>query len=93
MKLFTSDWDFNPRDWDLNPAKTHGTWFQDLMKFRFLVSAQKEFGERPSDREEEDLLRIREKHAPQTECRPSQRASVALKRGLGSFYGLGNFMG
>ena len=50
MKLFTSDWDFNPRDWDLNPAKTHGTWFQDLMKFRFLVSAQKEFSERQSDR-------------------------------------------
>ena len=50
LKLFTSDWDFNPRDWDLNPAKTHGTWFQDLMKFRFLVSAQKEFSERQSDR-------------------------------------------
>ena len=25
-------------DWDLNPAKTHSTWFQDLMKFRFLMS-------------------------------------------------------
>ena len=30
-----SDWDLNPCDWDLNPAKT---WFQDLMKFRFLMS-------------------------------------------------------
>ena len=25
-------------DWDLNPAKTHSTWFQDRMKFRFLMS-------------------------------------------------------
>ena len=31
MKLFTSDW-------DSNPAKTHSTWFQDLMKLRFLMS-------------------------------------------------------
>ena len=38
MKLFTTDWDLNPRGWDLNPAKTHDTWFQDLMKFRFLMS-------------------------------------------------------
>jgi len=37
MKLFTADWDLNPRDWDSNPAKTHGTWFQDLMKLRFLM--------------------------------------------------------
>ena len=37
MKLFTTDWDLNPRGWDLNPAKTHCTWFQDLMKLRFLM--------------------------------------------------------
>ena len=24
--------------WDSNPAKTHSTWFQDLMKLRFLMS-------------------------------------------------------
>ena len=24
-------------DWDLNPAKTHSTWFQDLMKLRFVM--------------------------------------------------------
>ena len=51
---FTSDWDSNPHDqdlnlvkillglkllgWDSDPAKTHDTWFQDLMKFRFLMS-------------------------------------------------------
>ena len=31
-------WDLNPRDLDSNPAKTQGTWFQDLMKLRFLMS-------------------------------------------------------
>ena len=31
-------WDFNPPDQDLNLAKIHGTWFQDLMKLRFLMS-------------------------------------------------------
>jgi len=31
-------WHLNPPGWDSNPAKTHGTWFQDLMKFRFLMS-------------------------------------------------------
>ena len=25
-------------NWDLSPAKTHGAWFQDLMKLRFLMS-------------------------------------------------------
>ena len=29
-------WDSNPHGWDSNPAKTHSTWFQDLMKLRFL---------------------------------------------------------
>ena len=33
-----SAWDLNPHGWDSNPAKTHGTWFQDLMKLRFLMS-------------------------------------------------------
>ena len=38
LKLFTSDWDLNPHGWDSNPAKTHSTWFQDLMKLRFSMS-------------------------------------------------------
>ena len=37
-ELFTSHWNLNPRNQDLNPAKTHGTWFQDLIKLRFLMS-------------------------------------------------------
>jgi len=31
-------WDLYPRGWDLSPAKTHSTWFQDLMKLRLLMS-------------------------------------------------------
>ena len=31
-------WDLNPCGRDSNPAKTHGTWFQDLMKLGFLMS-------------------------------------------------------
>ena len=31
-------WDLNPCGWDSNPVKTHGTWFQNLMKLRFLMS-------------------------------------------------------
>ena len=34
-------WDLNPHGWDSNPAKTHDTWFQDLMKLRFLMSHQR----------------------------------------------------
>ena len=40
-----------------------------------------------------DLFRFREDYTPQTECGPSQRVSVgALKCGMVSFYGLGNFI-
>ena len=34
----------------LDSAKTHGAWFQDLMKLRFLMSHWKKFSERHSDR-------------------------------------------
>jgi len=34
--LFTSPWDLNPCGWDSNPAETYGTWFQDIIKLRFL---------------------------------------------------------
>ena len=57
----------------------------------FDVSFQREFSERQNDRLEVGLFR--EKHTPQIECGPSQRASmVALKCGVVSFNGLGNFI-
>ena len=37
-----------------------------------------------------DLFRFREKHTPQTEHRPLQRARMATKCGMVSFYRLGN---
>ena len=47
LKPLTTDWGLNPaktllgmnsHGWDSNPAKTHGTWFQDQVKLGFLVS-------------------------------------------------------
>ena len=31
-------WDLNPHGCNSNLIKTHGTWFQDIMKLRFLMS-------------------------------------------------------
>ena len=39
-----------------------------------------------------DLFRYRERHSPQTECGPLQRASAAVKFGVVSSYRLGNFI-
>ena len=82
-------WDLNPRGWDSNPAKKHGTWFQDLMKLRFLMSHHRKNSSR--DRSEVDLLRLRGS-TPHRQCRPSQRVSVALRCGGVSFYRLSNFI-
>ena len=38
VKLFTSNWKLNPHGWDSNPAKTQYTYFQNLMRLRFLMS-------------------------------------------------------
>ena len=38
LKPFTRVWASNPHGWDSKPATTHSTWFQDLMKLRFLMS-------------------------------------------------------
>ena len=51
------------------------------------VLSQKEFSERQSDRQEVDLFR--EKHTPQTECRPSQKVRMIPVYGVVSFYGGG----
>jgi len=39
-----------------------------------------------------DLFRFREKHTPQTEGGPSQKAGVAMICGVVGFYRLGNFV-
>ena len=38
LKQLTTDWDLSLCGWDPNPAKSHSTWFQDLVKLRFLMS-------------------------------------------------------
>ena len=55
------------------------------------VLPQKESSERQRDRQEVDLFR--EKHTPQTEWGTSQKVRAALKYGVVSFSGLGNFIG
>ena len=100
-------WDLNPRGWDTDPAKTHGAWFQDLMKLRFLMSHCRKKSVR------DKVIRKKwiypERNTPQTDCRPSQKARVrdtlprqrvwavadgeySLKCTVVSFYGLGNFI-
>ena len=59
----------------VNPL--YHTWFQDLMKHKFLMShCRKNSVRNKSDRKEVDLFR--EKHTPQTECGPSQKVSAAM---------------
>ena len=63
-----------PRGWDWKPAKSHGTWFQDLMKLRFLMSHRRKNSVRNKLIGRSGLIQI-ETEAHYTECRPSQRAS------------------
>ena len=82
-------------DRDSSPAKTHGTWFQGLIKLRFLMSHHRKNSVRNnvigkkwiySDSERSILHRVYA--VPST----SQRARAAVKCGLVSFYRLGNFI-
>ena len=93
LKLFTLDWDLNPHDLDSNPAKTHSTWFQDLVKPRFLMShcsknsvRNKVIGKKWIHLEKNTLHR--------QEYGLTQRAGLAASvSGVVNFYGLGNFTG
>ena len=49
-KLFTTDWDSNPRSWDSKPARTRGYLLSGANAAQVLdVSSQKEFRERQRD--------------------------------------------
>ena len=71
--------------WHSNPAKTQGTWFQDLMKLRFLTSHHRKNSVRDKVIGKERIYQI-QTEARSTECGPS-RASAALKFGRVSFIG------
>ena len=76
--------------WHSNPAKTQGTWFQDLMKLRFLTSHHRKNSVRDKVIGKERIYQI-QAEARSTECGPS-RASAALKFGRVSFNRLCNFI-
>ena len=67
------------------------TLFQDLMKLRLLKSHCRKNSVRDKVIGKKWIYLQRD--TPQTECGPSQRARVALKYCLVSFYRLGNFIG
>ena len=75
LKLFTSDWDLNPHGWDSDPAKTHSTWFQDLMKLRFLMSHDRKNSVRDKVIVRSGFIQI-QREAHSTECGPWKRVSV-----------------
>ena len=90
--------ELEPMCQDSNPARTHGLPTEITLlvsgpdEAQVLdVSLQKEFSEKQSMSKKGILFR--EKHTPQTECQPSQRVNAALKCGVVSYYGLGNFIG
>ena len=90
LKLFTTDWDLNPGGWDSNPAKTHRTWFQGLMKFRFFMSHCRKNSLRDKLIGKKWIYSDSERSTLHRQCGPSQRANVAVKCGMVSFYRLGN---
>ena len=91
-KPFTTDWDLSPCVWDSNPAKTHGTWFQDLRKFRFLMSHGRKNSVREKVISKKGFIQIQREAYSTDRCGPLQRVSAATKYGLVSFYRLGNFI-
>ena len=66
-------------DWDLNPAKTHSTWFQNLMKLRLLMFHHRKNSVREKVIGKKWIYSDSEKYTPQTECGPSQRVSTAMR--------------
>ena len=77
--------------WDSNPAKTHGTWFQDLMKLRVMMShcrkksvRDKVIGNKWIYSDLERCILYRVWVIGEDKC--------SLEIGLVSFYRLGNFI-
>ena len=70
----------------LEPRQTQATWFQDLMKLRFLMSHCRKNSVRGKvigKSKEMNLFRFREKHTLHTDCEPCSMAN---------FYGLGKII-
>ena len=63
------------------------TWFQDLMKLRFLIAQHTSYSVRDKVIGKEWI------YSDQRETCLQKASAVALKSGMVSFYGLGNFIG
>ena len=86
LKPFTTDCDSNPPGWDSNPAKTHSTWFQDLMKLRFLMSHHIKNLVRDKMIGKKWIYSDTKRSALHRQCGPSQMVNVAaVKCGIVSF--------
>ena len=105
VKLFNSEWNLSPcacirtqtkPSLGLEPMMFQLeslTWYLDLLRLRSFASHHRKNSVRDKMIGKKWIL-FREKHTPQTECRPRQRTSVgASKCGVVSFYGLGHFIG
>ena len=82
-------WDSDPHGWNWNPAKTHSTWFQDLMKLRLLMSHGRKNSVRDKVIGKKWIYSGTERS---TLHRVWAVANAATKCGLVSFYRLGNFI-
>ena len=94
VKPCTSDWDLNPRAGTQTQPKpmvfqlrSH-TWFQDLMKLRFLISHRRKHSVR--DKVMGKKWIYLERNTLQTEYGPSQKMRKHQGMGLSVFIGVGN---
>ena len=87
-------WDLNPHGWDSNPAKTHSTQFQNLMKLRFLMSHHRKNSVSDKVVDKKWIYSDTERSTLHRQCEPLQKASAAAaKCGMVSFfYRLDNFI-
>ena len=67
-----------PICWYSNPAKMHTTWFQDLMKLRFLMSRHRKNTVRDKVIGKKWIYSDSERNTLHRQCRPSQKVRVAL---------------
>ena len=85
-------WDSNPRGWDSNSAITHRTWFQDLMKLRFLMSHRRKNSVGDKVIGKEWIYSESERSTLHRQSVGHDRANAALKCDVVSFYRLGDFL-
>ena len=84
-------WDSNPHGWDSNRAKTHGTWFKNLMKLKFLMSHHRKNSVRDKAIGEKWTYSDSERSTLHRQSMDHHRCQHATKCATVSCYRLGNF--